>query len=134
MKPASGTKRANSAGESSSTAHKKSDVNSKEMVTIYPVFNSKNRYWAATYPHLLCTTRQKGRHSTNNSFQASLVVNKACKLSVQDLSPGGLDVKSSGKRPIFYFHIHATMFSPSGKYAEAHTLSLPLTIATRRNQ
>jgi hypothetical protein len=121
MKPTSGTKRSNSVAEASgNTAHKKSDVNSKELVTIYPVFNSKNRYWAATYPHLLCTTRQKGRQSTNNSFQ--------------DLSPNAIDIKSNGKRPIFYFHVHATMFSPSGKFADAHTLSLPLTIATRRNQ
>ncbi|KAI1714425.1 signal transducer and activator of transcription 1 [Ditylenchus destructor] len=122
MKPTSGTKRTNQGAEGQgNTAHKKADVNSKDIVTIYPVFNSKNRYWAASYPHLLCTTRQKGRHSTNNSFQ--------------DLSPGGaLDLKSNGKRPIFYFHIRATMFSPSGKFADAHTLSLPLTIATRRNQ
>ncbi len=87
------------------------------------MFNSKNRYWAASYPHMLCTTRQKGGRSTNNSFQ--------------DLSPSGslIDSKSSsGKRPIFYFHISATMFSPSGQFADAHTLSLPLTIATRRNQ
>uniref|UniRef100_A0A915E446 Uncharacterized protein n=1 Tax=Ditylenchus dipsaci TaxID=166011 RepID=A0A915E446_9BILA len=101
MKPTSGTKRNNQANEvQGSSAHKKADVNSKEVVTIYPVFNSKNRYWAASYPHMLCTTRQKGRHSTNNSFQ--------------DLSPGGVvDLKSNGKRPIFYFHIRATMFSPS---------------------
>jgi hypothetical protein len=125
MKPATGTKRANNsstqADSSGNTSHKKSDVNSKDIVTIYPVYHAKNRYWAATYPHLLCTTRQKGRTSTHSSFQ--------------DLSPSGqLDAKNNGKRPIFYFHIHATMFSPSGKFAEAHTLSLPLTIATRRNQ
>ncbi|EYB94930.1 hypothetical protein Y032_0165g16 [Ancylostoma ceylanicum] len=103
------------------TAHKKSDVNSKEHVTIYPVYNAKYRYWQATYPHLLCTTRQKGRQSTHNSFQ--------------DLSPSNVSSeKSNGKRPIFYFHIKATMFSPSGSFATAHNLSLPFTIATRRNQ
>uniref|UniRef100_A0A7E4USI0 UL46 n=1 Tax=Panagrellus redivivus TaxID=6233 RepID=A0A7E4USI0_PANRE len=124
MKPATGTKRSNASTQgdgSGNTSHKKSDVNSKDIVTIYPNFNTKNRYWAATYPHLLCTTRQKGRQSAHNSYQ--------------DLSPNAqLDAKNIGKRPIFYFHIHATMFSPSGKYADAHTLSLPLTIATRRNQ
>ncbi|XGW27693.1 hypothetical protein V3C99_007913 [Haemonchus contortus] len=129
MKPTSGTKRSNavSNGERSfgdtvtNTAHKKSDVNSKEYVTIYPVYNAKYRYWQATYPHLLCTTRQKGRQSTHNSFQ--------------DLSPSNAQSdKSTGKRPIFYFHIKATMFSPSGSFATAHNLSLPFTIATRRNQ
>ncbi|GMR48410.1 hypothetical protein PMAYCL1PPCAC_18605 [Pristionchus mayeri] len=137
MKPTSGTKRANAANNGmgppsiniermyvdspNNTAHKKSDVNSKDSVTIYPVYNAKNRYWLATYPHLLCTTRQKGRTSMKNSFE--------------DLSPALLDkATSSGKRPIFYFHIRATMFSPSGKFACAHTLSLPFTIATRRNQ
>uniref|UniRef100_A0A1I7XDC0 Fungal_trans domain-containing protein n=1 Tax=Heterorhabditis bacteriophora TaxID=37862 RepID=A0A1I7XDC0_HETBA len=129
MKPTSGTKRSNAASNgdrlysdsANNTAHKKSDVNSKESVTIYPIYNSKNRYWAATYPHLLCTTRQKGRQSTHNSFQ--------------DLSPAGQQIdKANGKRPIFYFHIRATMFSPSGRFATAHTLSLPFTIATRRNQ
>lgn len=126
MKPTSGTKRSNAQTMTDATgnapmAHKKSDINSKEVVTIYPMFNSKNHYWAATYPHLLCTTRQKGRYSTNNSYQ--------------DLSPVGVDSKSnSGKRPIFYFYIRATMFSPSGRFADAHTLSLPFTIATRRNQ
>ncbi|KAF7635006.1 hypothetical protein Mgra_00005603 [Meloidogyne graminicola] len=127
MKPTSGTKRSNAqtmndSSGNTATAHKKSDINSKEVVTIYPAFNSKNRYWAAIYPHLLCTTRQKGRHSTNNSYQ--------------DLSPSGVDPTKlmSGKRPIFYFYIRATMFSPSGRFADAHTLSLPFTIATRRNQ
>uniref|UniRef100_A0A1I7YZF3 Protein kinase domain-containing protein n=1 Tax=Steinernema glaseri TaxID=37863 RepID=A0A1I7YZF3_9BILA len=123
MKPTSGTKRGNSVNQTGNTAHKKSDVNSKEIVTIYPVYNSKNKYWAATYPHLLCTTRQKGRHSVNNSFQ--------------DLSSSSsiFDSKSNnGKRPIFYLHVKATMFSPSGQFATAHTLSLPFTIATRRNQ
>ncbi|ETN73102.1 hypothetical protein NECAME_13631 [Necator americanus] len=129
MKPTSGTKRSNavSNGErgfvdsAGSTAHKKSDVNSKEHVIIYPVYNAKYRYWQATYPHLLCTTRQKGRQSTHNSFQ--------------DLSPSNASSdKSNGKRPIFYFHIKATMFSPSGSFATAHNLSLPFTIATRRNQ
>ncbi|KJH45929.1 hypothetical protein DICVIV_08007 [Dictyocaulus viviparus] len=128
MKPTSGTKRSNAAtnGERNesvgSTTHKKSDVNSKEYVIIYPVYNAKYRYWQATYPHLLCTTRQKGRQSTHNSFQ--------------DLSPSNTqNDKSNGKRPIFYFHIKATMFRfPSGKFATAHNLSLPFTIATRRNQ
>lgn len=129
MKPTSGTKRSNaiSNGERNyvesvgNTTHKKSDVNSKEYVTIYPVYNAKHRYWQATYPHLLCTTRQKGRQSTHNSFQ--------------DLSPSNAqNDKSNGKRPIFYFHIKATMFSPSGSFATAHNLSLPFTIATRRNQ
>uniref|UniRef100_A0A914I543 Uncharacterized protein n=1 Tax=Globodera rostochiensis TaxID=31243 RepID=A0A914I543_GLORO len=133
MKPTSGTKRSNSqaitdASGNAQTAHKKSDINSKEVVTIYPMFFNKNRYWAASYPHLLCTTRQKGRQSNNSSYQ--------------DLSPNGVDMKgsgsgsssSSGKRPIFYFYIRATMFSPSGRFADAHTLSLPFTIATRRNQ
>uniref|UniRef100_A0A158R4L6 Protein kinase domain-containing protein n=1 Tax=Syphacia muris TaxID=451379 RepID=A0A158R4L6_9BILA len=128
MKPTSGTKRG-SGNQScfevplehgASTSHKKTDVNSKESVLIYPVYHAKNRYWAAEYPHLLCTTRQKGRHSTNSSYQ--------------DLSLTVSDGKSSGKRPIFYFHIRATMFSPSGKFATAHTLSLPFTISTRRNQ
>lgn len=125
MKPTSGTKRSsgnslNQEHSGGSAAHKKSDVNSKESVVIYPAYNSKNRYWAATYPHLLCTTRQKGRHSSSNSYQ--------------DLSPSLIEGRSSGKRPIFYFHVRATMFSPSGQFATAHTLSLPFTIATRRNQ
>ncbi|CAJ0920700.1 unnamed protein product, partial [Mesorhabditis belari] len=125
MKPTSGTKRpqptSTAPDQPNNTAHKKSDVNSKESVNIYPIYNAKNRYWAATYPHLLCTTRQKGRTSTHNSYQ--------------DLSPGGVYEKTStGKRPLFYFHIKATLFSPSGRFSSAHTLSLPFTIATRRNQ
>uniref|UniRef100_A0A0N5A0K2 Protein kinase domain-containing protein n=1 Tax=Parastrongyloides trichosuri TaxID=131310 RepID=A0A0N5A0K2_PARTI len=121
MKPTNGVKRSNNGSDSSNnTAHKKSDVNSKEFVTIYPTYNSKFKYWAGSYPYILCTTRQKGRQSTNNS--------------TPDLSSNILDVKSHGKRPIFYFHIRATMFSPSGSFADAHTLSLPFTIATRRNQ
>ncbi|PAV65738.1 hypothetical protein WR25_19695 [Diploscapter pachys] len=128
MKPTTGTKRSSSVSNNgnfvpsnesaNNTAHKKSDVNSKESVIIYPVYNAKNKYWAANYPHLLCTTRQKGRTSTHNSYQ--------------DLS--GPVERLQGKRPIFYFHISATMFSPSGRFATAHTLSLPFTIATRRNQ
>uniref|UniRef100_A0A0N5C901 Protein kinase domain-containing protein n=1 Tax=Strongyloides papillosus TaxID=174720 RepID=A0A0N5C901_STREA len=121
MKPTNGIKRSNNSNDSANnTAHKKSDVNSKEFVTIYPIYNNKFKYWSGTYPYILCTTRQKGRHSTNNS--------------TQDLSSNILDMKSHGKRPIFYFHIKATMFSPSGTFADAHTLSLPFTIATRRNQ
>ncbi|CAJ0584918.1 unnamed protein product, partial [Mesorhabditis spiculigera] len=126
MKPTSGTKRHQSNSglndQPNNTAHKKSDVNSKENVTIYPIYNAKNRYWAASYPHLLCTTRQKGKASSNHN-------------SYQDLSPSGVYEKTSnGKRPLFYFHIKATLFSPSGRFSTAHTLSLPFTIATRRNQ
>jgi hypothetical protein len=114
MKPATGTKRANNSAQADSsgnTSHKKSDVNSKDIVTIYPVYHTKNRYWAATYPHLLCTTRQKGRQSTHSSYQ--------------DLSPSGqLDAKNNGKRPIFYFHIHALLLKtkPCMPRIEEHSL------------
>ncbi|KAK6043748.1 hypothetical protein COOONC_18747, partial [Cooperia oncophora] len=144
MKPTSGTKRSNAASNGersfaesvSNTAHKKSDVNSKEYVTIYPVYNAKYRYDFCC----IIGTILAGYLSTSAMYYSTErtdnpLITHSRLIPFLDLSPSNTQSdKSNGKRPIFYFHIKATMFSPSGSFATAHNLSLPFTIATRRNQ
>ncbi|VDM64847.1 unnamed protein product [Angiostrongylus costaricensis] len=127
MKPTSGVKRNNAVAnaEGGNTAHKKSDVNSKESVVIMPSYNESLNSWQATYPHLLCTTRQKIVIDFTHLHWFCMFEDTV----LLDSRAGQI-----GKRPVFYFYIRATTFSPSGGLSYARSLSLPFTIATRRNQ
>ncbi|GMT26222.1 hypothetical protein PFISCL1PPCAC_17519, partial [Pristionchus fissidentatus] len=114
MKPVSGVKRNNATvcPEGGNTAHKKSDVNSREYVPLEPTFHEEKLCWTANYPHLLCTTRQKDQEP-KNMIMAS---------------------KNAGRRPIFYFYICGTFYSSLGGMNYTQTFGQAFAIATRRNQ
>ncbi|GMS97450.1 hypothetical protein PENTCL1PPCAC_19625, partial [Pristionchus entomophagus] len=114
IKPVSGVKRNNATvcPEGGNTAHKKSDVNSREFVPLEPTFHEEKLCWTANYPHLLCTTRQKDQEPKNMILAS----------------------KNAGRRPIFYFYICGAFYSTLGGLNYSQTFGQAFAIATRRNQ